>query len=82
MTIGDNCSLVLGKQSRGVIDNYKTLRLEGAKGSAANKLVLHAGENVGAFFIDGVKQAKGEYDSKSHPDIIGGVGKLTNRGVK
>lgn len=82
VTIGDNCSLVLGKESGGVIDNYKTLRLEGAKGSAPHKLVLDAKETVGAFFIDGKDQGPGEFDSETHPEIIGGVGPLIVKGVK
>ena len=80
--IGGNCSLVLAKDSGGVIPNDVTLSLEGANGSSPQKLVLDAGETVGAFFIDGKDQGVGTFSSKTHPKYIGGAGTLKVTGLK
>jgi len=80
--IGESCSLELAKDSGGVIPNNVTLSLEGANGSSSQKLVLDAGETVGAFFIDGKDQGVGTFSSKTHPKYIGGAGTLKVMGLK
>ena len=79
--VGESCSLVLAKDSGGVIPNGVTLSLEGANGSSPQKLVLDAGETVGAFFINGKDQGVGTFSAKTHKQI-GGTGTLKVVGIK
>ena len=43
--------------------------------------MMEANETVGRFVIDGVDQGEGVFTQKTHPEIIGGEGKLTVKNV-
>ncbi|HBE97865.1 MAG TPA: hypothetical protein DDW68_11905 [Verrucomicrobiales bacterium] len=81
VTIGENCSLVLEKNSGAVIVNDATLRLTGKPGLGTSKLRLDSNESVGRFVIDGEDQGVGKFNAGSHEDISG-TGTLDVRGIK
>jgi len=70
--IGKNCTLIIGKDTVGVIENDKTLFLE-VKGLKKDPQIrLNSDETVGAFFVNGKNMGPGPFSSTTHPKFIGG----------
>lgn len=82
VVIGDRCSLRIRKAMEDIVSDRAELVLQGKPGTIASKLDFNSHETVGAFTINGAKQSDGVYDAKTHPNLIGGKGKLTVQSAK
>ncbi|MDB4687666.1 metallophosphoesterase family protein [Akkermansiaceae bacterium] len=70
--IGKNCTLIIGKDTVGVIENDKTLFLE-VKGLKKDPQIrLNSDETVGAFVVNGKNMGVGPFSRTTHPKFIGG----------
>lgn len=79
--IGDFVSLHIPSNAKDAIANHATLLLSGPKGDLDQKLVLENDETVARFIVDNVDQGEGVFDATTHPNLIGGEGKLTVKNI-
>lgn len=80
VTIKDRVSILTAGGRSDVIDDKATLTVEGAGAQIPQgrlgKFQIDGEERVGGFIVKGVDQGEGTFDSKSHPGILTGPGKL------
>lgn len=79
--ISDFASLHIPGTAKDAIADHATLLLSGPKGDLDQKLVLENDEKVARFIVDNVDQGEGVFDAKTHPNLIGGEGKLTVKNI-
>jgi predicted phosphodiesterase len=75
--IRENASLKIEKGNKDTIADETDLILIGTKGNLDKKLILESNETVSRLVINGEDQGEGVFTSKTHPETIGGNGKLT-----
>lgn len=79
--INDFSSLRIRKETRDKIADDAALILSGPAGNLDKKLMMEANETIGRFVIDGVDQGDGVFTKETHPETIGGDGRLTVKNV-
>lgn len=80
--IGDFASLQIPTNTKDTIADDATLLLSGPNGDLDKKLMLEGDETVARFIVDNVDQGEGVFSAKTHPDLIGGIGKLIVRNIE